>query len=132
MMVRRTNRSKYTIKEEVSRKPQAVRQVASELLDELGEPFDELWALLMDTHGGWEAGRIYLPAYSALSSNTDSRRSERRYARVGQDNAFVVAHRYRCPSDLEFCAFISASILMELAFVDRPVIIVIYCRFPES
>lgn len=36
------------------------------------------------------------------------------------------------PQTSNSALFFSASILMELAFVDRPVIIVIYCRFPES
>lgn len=85
MMVRRTNRSKYTIKEEVSRKPQAVRQVASELLDELGEPFDELWALLKDTHGGWEAGRIFAHVLGAVVEHGQQKVGEAlRPSRTGQ------------------------------------------------
>jgi len=51
---------------ELSRKPQAVRQVAPELLTELGEPFDELWSLLKDTHGGREAGRIFARVLGAV------------------------------------------------------------------
>ena len=37
---------------ELSRKPQAVRQVAPELLAELGEPYGRLWAQLEDERGG--------------------------------------------------------------------------------
>lgn len=44
---------------ELRQKPQAVRQVAPELVGELGEPFDELWTLLQQTYGGKEAGRIF-------------------------------------------------------------------------
>ncbi len=44
---------------ELARKPQAVRQVAAELLAELGEPFGALWRLLVDTHGPKEAGRTF-------------------------------------------------------------------------
>lgn len=51
---------------ELSRKPQAVRQVAPELLKELGAPFDELWRLLEDSHGGKEAGRIFAKVLSAV------------------------------------------------------------------
>jgi len=51
---------------ELSRKPQAVRQVAPELLKELGEPFDELWRLLEQSHGGKEAGRIFAKVLSAV------------------------------------------------------------------
>jgi transposase len=44
---------------ELARKPQAVRQVAAELLAELGEPFGALWRLLVDAHGPKEAGRTF-------------------------------------------------------------------------
>jgi transposase len=44
---------------ELSRKPQAVRQVAPELLEDLSEPFGQLWQLLTDSYGGREAGRIF-------------------------------------------------------------------------
>lgn len=43
---------------ELSRKPQAVRQVAPDLVAELGEPWPRLWTLLVETHGGREAGRV--------------------------------------------------------------------------
>jgi transposase len=43
---------------ELATKPQAVRQVAPELLEELGEPFGRLWQLLVDTHGEREAARV--------------------------------------------------------------------------
>lgn len=42
---------------ELARKPQAVRQVAVELIRELGEPYDQLWRLLVDTHGEKQAAR---------------------------------------------------------------------------
>jgi len=44
---------------ELARKPQAVRQVATELLAELGEPFGQLWRLLVDAHGPKEAARTF-------------------------------------------------------------------------
>jgi transposase len=43
---------------ELSRKPQAVRQVAPELIGELGEPYGRLWQLLEDSHGARKAGRV--------------------------------------------------------------------------
>ena len=43
---------------ELAHKPQAVRQVAPELIAELGEPFGQLWQLLCRTHGEREAGRV--------------------------------------------------------------------------
>jgi len=42
---------------ELARKPQAVRQVAVELIRELGEPYDQLWRLLVETHGERQAAR---------------------------------------------------------------------------
>jgi transposase len=51
---------------ELSRKPQAVRQVAPELMAELGEPFATLWSLLDETHGGREAGRILARVLSSV------------------------------------------------------------------
>lgn len=42
---------------ELARKPQAVRQVAPELIRELGEPYDQLWRLLVETHGERQAAR---------------------------------------------------------------------------
>ena len=42
---------------ELARKPQAVRQVAPELVDELGEPFGRLWARLEAERGGHDGAR---------------------------------------------------------------------------
>lgn len=44
---------------ELSRRPQALRQVAPELLGELGEPYGELWRLLVDQHGPADAARVF-------------------------------------------------------------------------
>jgi hypothetical protein len=44
---------------ELARKPQALRQVAAELLGELGEPYARLWRLLVDAHGPREAARVF-------------------------------------------------------------------------
>lgn len=43
---------------ELAKKPQAVRQVAPELVAELGEPYGRLWELLVTRHGAAEAGRV--------------------------------------------------------------------------
>ena len=51
---------------ELSRKPQAGRQVAPELLEELSAPFGELWQLLTDSYGGREAGRIFAKLLRAV------------------------------------------------------------------
>lgn len=51
---------------ELSRKPQAVRQVAPELTEELGEPYRKLWGLLEQTHGGHRAGRVLAGILGAI------------------------------------------------------------------
>ena len=44
---------------ELARKPQAVRQVAAELVRDLGPPFDRAWRALLDAHGPRQAARIF-------------------------------------------------------------------------
>ncbi len=51
---------------ELARKPQAVRQVAPELVAELGEPFGRLWSLLQDTHGAPRAARVLATVLGAV------------------------------------------------------------------
>lgn len=51
---------------DLARKPQAVRQVAPELTAELGEPFQRLWTLLDETHGGRDAGRVMAKVLQAI------------------------------------------------------------------
>jgi hypothetical protein len=58
---------------ELARKPQAVRQVAPELLAELGEPWSSLWQLLAATHGQLEAARILAKLLGALEEHGEER-----------------------------------------------------------
>ena len=51
---------------ELARKPQALRQVAAELLGELGEPFGRCWRLLVDAHGPREAARSFARVLGAV------------------------------------------------------------------
>jgi transposase len=51
---------------ELATKPQALRQVAAELLAELGAPFDRLWALLVQSHGAREAARVLSRVVGAI------------------------------------------------------------------
>jgi len=51
---------------ELARKPQAVRQVAPELLGELGEPYGELWKVLAGTHGEHDAARVLAKILAAV------------------------------------------------------------------
>ena len=54
---------------ELSRKPQAVRQVAPELLDELGEPYRRLWELLEEAHGAAKAARVFAGVLGAVEEH---------------------------------------------------------------
>lgn len=56
---------------ELSRKPQALRQVAHALLPELGEPYTTLWRLLVDAHGPPDAARVLAKVLAAVSTNGD-------------------------------------------------------------
>jgi hypothetical protein len=44
---------------ELARKPQALRQVAPELMRDLGEPFGSAWKMLVDEQGPRQASRIF-------------------------------------------------------------------------
>ncbi len=51
---------------ELARKPQAVRQVAPELVAELGEPYGRLWSLLVGRYGSREAARVLSRVLGAM------------------------------------------------------------------
>lgn len=54
---------------ELAKKPQALRQVVVELLDELGEPYGELWRLLVDAHGPADAARVFARVLEAITEH---------------------------------------------------------------
>ena len=43
---------------ELAKKPQAVRQVAPELIREMGGPYERMWEMLLDRYGAKEAARV--------------------------------------------------------------------------
>jgi transposase len=51
---------------ELAKKPQALRQVAPELLGELPEPYAKLWRLLVDRHGPADAARSFARILGAV------------------------------------------------------------------
>ena len=55
-----------------SRKRQALRQVASELMAELGEPFVGLWRLLVDRHGPADAARVFARILEAIGAHGET------------------------------------------------------------
>lgn len=54
---------------ELAKKPQAVRQVAPELVAELGEPFGQLWALLSSKRGGHDGARVLARIIEAITEH---------------------------------------------------------------
>jgi transposase len=51
---------------ELARKPQAVRQVAEDLVRDLGEPYDALWRQLVDERGPKQAARVLAQVLAAV------------------------------------------------------------------
>jgi Mu transposase, C-terminal domain len=58
---------------ELSRKPHAVRQIAPELIAELGAPWSGLWGLLCGTHGELEAARVVARLLGAVCEHGEDR-----------------------------------------------------------
>lgn len=61
---------------ELARKPQAVRQVAPELVRELGSPYEKLWEMLTASHGSKEASRVLARILGASLEHGDEAVSE--------------------------------------------------------
>jgi hypothetical protein len=61
---------------ELARKPQAVRQVASRLFSELGEPYQKLWGLLSECHGELQAARVMAKLIGAVVKHGEKRIAE--------------------------------------------------------
>jgi transposase len=62
---------------ELARKPQALRQVADDLLAELGEPFVSAWRLLVDERGPREAARAFAQVLKGLERHGEKIATER-------------------------------------------------------
>ncbi len=61
---------------QLSRKPQALRQVAPELVEELSRPYDRLWTLLEGERGGYEAARALARLLQAAAAPGEERLRE--------------------------------------------------------
>jgi transposase len=53
---------------ELGRKPQALRQVADELITALGDPFEVAWCSLVDQHGPKQAARLFAQVLRAIEA----------------------------------------------------------------
>jgi len=61
---------------ELSQKPQAVRQLAPELVSELGEPYGRLWRMLTERYGAKEASSVLARILGALVDHGEEPVSE--------------------------------------------------------
>jgi hypothetical protein len=61
---------------ELARKPQAVRQVAPELVRDLGEPFGAAWRPRIDVHGPKQAARVFARILEHIESDGITRVAE--------------------------------------------------------
>jgi transposase len=76
LVIRRKARGEKEIRyrhylRELSRKPNAVRQVVPELISELGEPYGRLWSLLEETHGPKKGARILSGILGAMEDHSE-------------------------------------------------------------
>jgi len=82
---------------ELARKPQAVRQVAPELLAELGEPWNRLWQLLAGTHGQLEAARVLAKLLGVLEKHGEARVGPLLEAALAQQQTELAAPNAAAP-----------------------------------
>ena len=57
---------------ELAKKPQAVRQVAPELIAELGEPYGRLWGRLVEAHGELDGARTLARVLGAVCEHGEA------------------------------------------------------------
>jgi hypothetical protein len=62
--------------QELARKPAAVRQVAPQLVAELGEPYGRLWRLLEEAHGALGAARVLAKILGAICEHGEEEVTE--------------------------------------------------------
>lgn len=82
---------------ELARKPQAVRQVAPELVAELGEPYGRLWSPLVGRYGAREAARVLSRVLGAVLDHSSETVAEALEAALdgGRCDLLAVAGRLR-------------------------------------
>lgn len=83
---------------ELAKKPQAVRQVADELIRDLGPPFDRLWRELVDRHGPREAARVFARVLDTLSTLGHVETTARIERALATDEPVLIALRAPTPA----------------------------------
>lgn len=76
---------------ELARKPQALRQVAGELVVQLGEPFGSTWRLLVDAHGPDQAARIFTRVLVAIRERGEDEIARRLERALADDASITIA-----------------------------------------
>jgi len=75
---------------ELARKPQAVRQVASALIAQLGEPFGACWRRLVDVHGPKEAARHFARVCEAINRDGEALVARRLLGALRSDESLTL------------------------------------------
>jgi hypothetical protein len=76
---------------ELSRKPQALRQVAEELLGELGEPFTSAWRQLVDEQGPRQGARAFAQLLKGIERHGERAVADRVAAALAQGEPLHLA-----------------------------------------
>lgn len=83
---------------ELAHKPQALRQVADELVAALGDPFAAAWRLLVDQHGPKQAARVFAQVMQAVVQRGELAVARDIRAALASGEALQLAVRTRVPT----------------------------------
>jgi len=84
---------------ELARKPQALRQVADELVAALDEPFAAAWRLLVDRHGPKQAARLFAQVLRAIEDRGEREVAQNIVAALASGEPIQLAVRTRASAD---------------------------------
>jgi transposase len=84
---------------ELARKPQALRQVADELIAALDEPFAAAWRLLVDRHGPKQAARLFAQVLRAIEDRGEHEVANDVAAALTSGEPIQLAVRARASAD---------------------------------
>lgn len=101
---------------ELRKKPQAVRQVAAELVRDLGEPFGKAWKRLVDEHGPKDAARAFAKILDIVVERGERVVSERIVEALASGEPILLALRPSAPrAELSTEAIPAALQIIEVA-----------------
>jgi transposase len=89
---------------ELSHKPQALRQVADELVAALDEPFAAAWRLLVDQHGPKQAARVFAQVLRAIEERGERKVATEIAAALATGEPIQLAVRTRASKTPEVAA----------------------------